>query len=165
MSQQSFPGLCLPLLLTTISEQSMANCPRPIQVFVSSSGQQIEGVAQTTHRPTSQSKGLYGGKILIPVWIQDGLHVPNLPIRELSLIQGLFAGLTHSLSSVLFTYLTNSSLSGARTDACQSVDQILTPYMNILTLIKPLMPFLQTLHLGLTFHLLKCCHSQFSLMQ
>lgn len=118
-----------------------------------------------THNTPSQSKGLYGGSFLMPVWIQGGLLVPNFPIRELPFIQHLFGVLKCSLSSVSLTSSTNSSPSGGRTDACQTGDQLLTPYMNALTLRKPLVPVLQTLHSRLTFHFLKCCHPQFSLMQ
>lgn len=107
-------------------------------IAVSSSGQQIEGVARTTHSSTSQSKGLYGGYFLMPIWIQGGLHVPNLPIRELPL-------LNCSLSSFLLTSMTNCSLSWGRTDACEAGGQTwLTSYMNILTMIKSLFSRLYT---------------------
>lgn len=60
------------------------------------------------------------------------------------------------ICSICLSYLTNSFLSGARTDACQTVDQILTPYMNIstltlLTLIKLLSLFCRLYTCGWCF--------------
>lgn len=147
MSQQSFPGLCLPLLLTTISERSMANCPQTHSGFcIIFRTTDWRGGPDHTHNTPSQSKGLYGGSFLMPVWIQGGFLVPNFPIRELPFIQRLFAVFKCSLSSVSVTSSTNSSPSGGRTDACQTGDPLPTPYMNALTLRKPLVPFPQTLH-------------------
>lgn len=53
-------------------------------VSISSSGQQFQGVARTTHRPTLQSKGLYGGNFLMGIWSRGGLCEPNQPINGYS---------------------------------------------------------------------------------
>lgn len=135
MSQQSFPGLCLPLLLTTIPERSMANCPRPIQVFVSPShlpGNRLKGWPGPHTAPHCSQRGFMEDNS----WCQYESRVvacANLPIRELSLIQGLYICLKYSLSFGLFTSLTKS---GGRTDACQAVEQTWqTSYINILTIV------------------------------
>lgn len=41
-------------------------------VSISSSGRQFEGAAETTHSPTLQWKGLYGGSFLMGIWSRVG---------------------------------------------------------------------------------------------